>query len=479
MTKKKDWHREYLVRCAGFGDPPWDKELDEMLEKWRKAAEKLGLTEEEVKYAVTEWIPSNYDIGLEGVRKTIGVMTAEATDMMMATERKARGEKMVYGVLPAHTPFYRAFKFTDPSVNVYFVDANFISFVQPLFHKIAPHLDYAEERGVRYGCRHCALNKTRYALLRQGLVPLPDVSWIWGFICDQAPKSDEFIKEYWNSEYPIIFSRWSHHGRAFEKEYQNVEMVKYLASVMREGYEQVCKVLGIEVDENAIVKALEERMDFMLKYAELSKLMAADPPPIAGEIPLLLAHGLWAVFNTGYVYYSDALDATLKDAKTKIAKGEGVVPKGSPRGMMWFMPFCNPFILRMFEENGVAIPFCEGLLPSKAELEPPKFEDPFEANAEAFLKECMITNWGNKAELTLERLETYDIDFMIWGFEDFDRWLGSDQKLCQAYVEKKIEKPCFYIEGDIWEDRDYSEEAMRVRIETICEVVKARLAATI
>lgn len=474
--EKKDWHREYLVKCAGFGDPPWDKELDEMLVKWKKAADRIGLTEEDTKYAVTEWIPRMFDIELEGVRKTIGVLTAEVADMMMAVERKARGEKMVYGVLPAHTPFYRALKFTDPSINVYFVDANFLSFVQPLFHKIAPFLDYAEERGVRYGCRHCALNKTRYALIRQGIVPMPDVSWIWGFICDQAPNSDEFIKEYWNQEYPTIFSRWTHHGLAHEKEYQNEEMVKYLASIMRDGFEKVCKAVDIEVDEKAIMEALDERMSYLEKYAGLAELMAADPPPLSGELPLILAHGLWAVFNTGYRYYSDALEATLKDAKTRIAEGKGVVPKGSPRGMMWWMPYCNPFIQRMFEENGVAIVFCEGLLPSKAELEMPKSKDPFEANAEAFLKGSDITNWGTKADLTIEKMETYNVDFMIWGFEDFDRWLGSDHKLCQAYVEKKTGKPSFYIEGDEWEDRDYTEESMRTRIETVCEVLKTRLA---
>lgn len=76
---------------------------------------------------------------------------------------------------------------------------------------------------------------------------------------------------------------------------------------------------------------------------------------------------------------------------------------------MWFMVFCNPFILRMFEQNGVAIPFCEGPLPSKAELEPPRFKDRFEANAKAFLKECMITNWGNKAGLTETDMEGGDI----------------------------------------------------------------------
>jgi len=94
-----------------------------------------NLTEEDHEFAVREWIPRHYDIELEAVRKTIGFLTAEVADMMTATERKKRGEKMVYGVLPAHYPFYRALKFTDPSVNTYFVDANLISLIQPFFHK--------------------------------------------------------------------------------------------------------------------------------------------------------------------------------------------------------------------------------------------------------------------------------------------------------------------------------------------------------
>ena len=477
--EKNDWYKNYLVKCAGFGDSPWDQELDEMLIKWKKAAERLELTEEDHKYAVTEWIPRHFDIRLEGVRKTIGMVTAEIADMMMAPERKERGEKIVYGVLPAHSSFYRALKFTDPRINTYFVDATMISLIQTFFHKVAPLLEYAEEHGVRVGCRHCALNKTRYALLRKGLVPLPDVSWIWGFVCDQAPHADEFIKEYWNKEYHTIFSRISHHGLAHEKEYENDEMVKYLGEVMRDGYEQVCKILGIKVDEKAIMKALEERISFINRYAELAKLMAADPSPISGEVALTLTFPTFMASNTGYKYANDALDALVKDAKERVDKGEGVVPKGSPKGMAWFIPYCNPFVPRMFEENGVAMPYCEALLPSKAELEPPTYTDPFEANAQAFLKWSLATNWGTKADLTIEKMETYNVDFIVWGFLDFDRWLGSDHKLCSRYVEEKTNKPCFYIEGDIWEDRDYSEAALRTRIETICEIVKARKAAGI
>ena len=41
-------------------------------------------------------------------------------------------------------------------------------------------------------------------------------------------------------------------------------------------------------------------------------------------------------------------------------------------------------------------------------------------------------------------------------------------------VEEKTKLPVFYIEGDLWEDRDYSPEALRTRIESIAEIVKMR-----
>jgi hypothetical protein len=43
-------------------------------------------------------------------------------------------------------------------------------------------------------------------------------------------------------------------------------------------------------------------------------------------------------------------------------------------------------------------------------------------------------------------------------------------------VEEKTKLPVFYVEGDFWEDRDYSREALRTRIESICEIIKMRKA---
>lgn len=66
---------------------------------------------------------------------------------------------------------------------------------------------------------------------------------------------------------------------------------------------------------------------------------------------------------------------------------------------------------------------------------------------------------------------------MLLGLFDFDRWVGPQQKLQAKMVEETLHIPCFYIEGDFWDDREYSPEALKTRVESICQVFKMRLAA--
>ena len=135
----KDIYRQFL-KLTGFED----NQIPGFLPEWRKACEKLRLTDDDVRYAVRKWIPQNFEIQLEGVRKTLGIFTAEMAEMMKAKEKKERGEKLIYGVLPAHSNFYYAMKKTDPGINTFFMDANLASFLNPVFHKISPLLEFAD-----------------------------------------------------------------------------------------------------------------------------------------------------------------------------------------------------------------------------------------------------------------------------------------------------------------------------------------------
>jgi len=94
-------HEEFL-RLTGFEDA----EIPEYLPEWRRASQKLGLTENDVEFATKEWIPAHFGVELEGVRKVLGCLIKEAIDLTKANEYKERGVKIVYGILPASLHYY-------------------------------------------------------------------------------------------------------------------------------------------------------------------------------------------------------------------------------------------------------------------------------------------------------------------------------------------------------------------------------------
>lgn len=94
--------------------------------------------------------------------------------------------------------------------------------------------------------------------------------------------------------------------------------------------------------------------------------------------------------------------------------------------------------------------------------------------AETWLRRGSIQNMGSDIDGMVERCETYHPDGVVMGFFDFDRWLGAHQKTASKRVEERTGVPHFYMECDFYDDRDYTEETMSTRIESICQVLKMR-----
>jgi len=462
---------EKFLRLTGFEET----EMPEYVPEFYRASEKLGLSEHDIRYATEEWIPAHFDIKLEGVRKLLGCLIRETVDLTKANEYKQKGVKIVFGIMPAILHFYYALKLTAPEeVYVSFPDMFLTVVMNGLFRKLNPYLEEAEQSGISYGCRHCALNKTRYAARRLGIIPSPDVSWIWGFVCDEGPKTDEFIQLYHDTEWKTYITRIPHDQPLGTVEDEVTERVQYLATQMKDGFAFLQKQIGIKVPDEKITEVIRIRQRYVKKLGELNRLMASDPQPLNGLVGALFHEPLSMPFNLGIEPMEKALDTTINEAKQRVASKKGVLPKGAPKLMVHVMPTALPWISKMFEENGVGLTFSEVSVPTKKQLMPPNYKDPYMAAAETWLRRSSTINAGYKAQLICEKLERYGIDGMVFGFFDFDRWLGSDHKLLARMVEEKTKLPVFYIEGDIWEDRDYSPEALRTRIETISEIVKMR-----
>jgi len=467
----KNIYEEFL-RLTGFEEDEMSKYLPEL----RKASGKLGLTEDDIKYAVEERLPTYFDLELKGVRKMLGCFVKEVIDLTKANEYKERGVKIVYGVLPANIHFLYALKLSAPDkVFVSFPDIILTVAANCFFHKLDPFLEVAEKSGIPYGCRHCALNKTRYAVRKLGIIPSPDINWVWGFICDEAPKTDEFIHVYHDPGWKTYITRLPHDQPLGTVEDEVIDRLEYLAAQMKDGFEAVQKEVGVKVPDENIQKVIDLWQRYALKVSELNLLMTSDPQPLDALSGRLAYEPLAVPFNTGIEGMEEALDILIREIKERVKNGVGILPKGAPKLMSSnAVTLTVPWIAKMFEENGVGIPFSEPFVLSKKQLRPPTFEDPFMSAAENWLRGSLAVNPGYQSEIICEKLKMYSADGMVFGLMDFDRWIGSSHRFLSRIVEEKTKLPVFYIEGDVWDDRDYSKEALRTRIESICEIMKMR-----
>jgi benzoyl-CoA reductase/2-hydroxyglutaryl-CoA dehydratase subunit BcrC/BadD/HgdB len=241
---------------------------------------------------------------------------------------------------------------------------------------------------------------------------------------------------------------------------------------MRDGFNYVQKEVGVKVSDKILKKTVDDYQRYLGKLDKLYQLMSSDPQPLSGQEGQFFAEALIRPFNIGQEPLEEALDIVLEEVNERVTNRRGILPSGSPKLMANFVPIYLPWVVKMFEQNRVGLTYLEGFMPSKKQLQPPRFEDPFMAVAETWLKQSYTVNPGYEAEMMVEKINARGVDGFVFGFFDFDRWLGSDHKLLSKMVREKSEVPVFYIEGDLFEDRDYSPEALRTRIESICEIVK-------
>ena len=452
----------------------------ELMHYWKLGAQDLGLTEEDISFAVHNWMPRHLDLQYKGVRMCVGATLRELIDIFRFKDRKRKGEdvKGIYGVLPAVLAPYQSIKYAGgDKVYTSFPDLLLMFTLQAWFHKGAPLMEKAEAAGFSYGARHCALNKIGIAGRMTGLIPAPDVMWSWGLVCDEATKVDEFLQTMTDDKWISVITRMPHDTYKGDEDYQLEDRIKYLGSNLRDSMAECEKALGIKVSEEDMRRAADDFGRFMGKIGQLTMLnAAADPVPLRNST-LTIPFGLASIpFNTGVGYMEEAIDILMEEVKEAAAKGEGLTRKGAAKVGAYFNPWATPWLERILIENDCVFIFSMPTAVSKAQSVPLKSTDPHEQFAEQWLQinfgmgcGCDIRNW-------VEKIEMLKPDAMILGFLDYDRWLGQAQKRNAVEVEEITGVPCYYMEADFYDDRDYSEEALRTRLESLAQIINMKKA---
>lgn len=452
----------------------WDGyELESFMPSWLETADFLRLRDEDIEYAMKEWLPQYWDLSLAGVRKCIAACIREAAETAKAARYKAEGKKLLYSNTPAAPACIFANKLAGKGSLVISHPEFIMSTVLGAFFN--KKFDSRTEKPcMNPSCHHCGMNSLRADASADGIIPPPAVTWNWGLNCDEAPKTEELIQCLKGNEWHNVLITIPHDAPLGDIESENERRIDYLAKEIRLGQIDVTEYTGVVVEDEHVRAAMNECIAYMERVERLTDLVVrADPQPITGNELTLFGLCLEAAFETGFGYMDDALDTIIAEVEARIALGEGVSQKGAPKMACHFNPLNVPWVDKAFRENNVTLSIGR-LFPLarvfKEYLE--REDDIYRAVARQCLATPNAVNLSYEAEINAQLLTHYHVDGALYGFFSFDRWIGALQKAMVKIVEERTGVPHFYLEGDYWNSRCNNQEDRLSIIRGICNCLK-------
>jgi hypothetical protein len=83
--------------------------------------------------------------------------------------------------------------------------------------------------------------------------------------------------------------------------------------------------------------ALKEYSNYTRKLDLLTRLITnSDPQPLGGNELALFGTTISLTFNSGLGHFEKALDCMIQEVQELIERGEGILPKGSPKGLSFY-----------------------------------------------------------------------------------------------------------------------------------------------
>ena len=323
------------------------------------------------------------------------------------------------------------------------------------------------------GCNHCGLNCIRVNVGTQKRIPAPTVSWNWGLHCNEAPKTDEMIDCLSRDGWKDVFITIPHDAPLGTSEADDEERVDYLASQIRRGQEELTAITGVAVPEEVLKEAMGTYMSYMYRMEKLMELaINADPQPISGNELALFAMCMQVAFDTGMDGVNDALDTAIQEVSQRVSRGEGPVKKGAPKLACHFVPLNIPWVDRAFRDNGVTLSLGR-VFPLASWIEKRTGNDDI---YKACARQCLMwpdgVNMKNEAVIISRLMKHFPFDGALFGFYDFDRWIGALHKTMIQIVEEETSLPHYYLEGSFWDNDMYSLEDRISIIRSICNCLK-------
>jgi benzoyl-CoA reductase/2-hydroxyglutaryl-CoA dehydratase subunit BcrC/BadD/HgdB len=436
-----------------------------------KAFKIVGIGAEDIEQAEAR-VKKYFDTELTGVRKALGIWLKQLIDLALAREERKR---LVYVCFPAIARLGLAAMLASEDVYCHSPEIVVDVVLGQIFGKLNPVLEAAEDHGMPAGLAMCSLNQARLGAIVNGIAPIPDVTLTSGQFCDQSPKADEFVHEVYGV--PNIFvdacidSPWD--------EYPDISprRIQYYGGELRRAQDKLQDTLGFEISEEARREAIKRYGKLWWAMQQVWELNKNDPVPIS-QADLGLFY--WMVSCPERRALEDGLQiiGTLaREVKQRVEEGKGVVEKGAPRVAWGASHATDPGIPHMFEEVGLAIPVSVFGWISPTEMVKSKSTIPEERIAEAELKYGLYHSTSAAIFRFKEICKIWDVDGLLYPYHFSCRATGFYPLMIKKAVEQELGIPALALECDMNDTRHYSTEALRTRVETFAEMLRAKKAA--
>ncbi|MFC1822208.1 2-hydroxyacyl-CoA dehydratase [Thermodesulfobacteriota bacterium] len=458
---------EGLLRLCGMEAD----EIERQAPRIEKVFNRIGIGSEDIENAEKR-VREQHDVELLGVRKLLRAWMLELFDLVLA---KDEGKKIFYYAYPCIQGPGMAIRAAAPDeLWVGCPDVVICHTVGQLFNKLDPILEAGESRGLPPGHAMCSLQQIRNGGIDLGIIPIPDLTSGSSYYCEIASKTDELLHEIYG--YPVVFVDGSMDSRWGEFPDYDPERVKFLGSQLDKLFSTVKETMGVEVTRETWGKALLATRQIFSAIGELTQLMMADPIPLSSVETGLAINLAAACTGISMSEGPDAVRSLCEDVRERVERGEGIMEKGAPRVMNFVQPFSDASITHMIEDAGLALgASITTVRPAKGDPPVPPETLGEELAVKAMRGGAYHSNYGFVTRFE-ESIKTLNIDGLIYGYQYSCRPLAQCSHLFKQYIEENAGVPVLPLEMDYYESRSYGPEALRTKVETFAEMLKARKA---
>jgi benzoyl-CoA reductase/2-hydroxyglutaryl-CoA dehydratase subunit BcrC/BadD/HgdB len=454
-----------LLKLCGWEEDQMVREKPRLLEAFRI----LGLGPEEMKIA-EDRVREGYDIDLIGVRKALGVWIGGLVDVVLS---RIEGKKVVYYSYPPLGGLGGRISAMGKGEILCVCPEFIIDIVLgAIFDTIDPIIETGEDRALPPGRALCALNKIRVGAITKGIIPVPDLLLASSFYCDQGGQTDEWLHEIYGAPWVVLDnimdSPWDEFPTLAPKR------VSYLAAELENGWIEAAEILGQKPDEKDWGVYADLYGRFVTGIAETNSAMKADPPPISQSNLQLVRFLRNATSYDRFADAVEAIDILIPELRQRVKNGTGPLPKGSPRVTSFLIPQRDHEVAHLIEKAGIAIPVTFLSYDAYTEMLDPTHTTVAEKSAQTDLSRGLYHSTSALVYWTKKAVEDFDLDGVLWSQPIHCRPMASSGFLLKKAIEEELGIPVLILEVDWYDNRIFSGESMRTKIETFGHLLAAK-----